>query len=162
MLYVTSFLLRIPLMLHIMVWVNIVVVEVGLIIGAYLMVEKAKSERDSDDPSAMSDEQIAMLRGLGGILAIMAVLWICVICFLRERYDWVCSLSWRLVSCDVSRVLCGRIGVAVDLVEEAAECVTSLGSLPLFCLLLVVVFVAFSALWLLYTTYLVSSADVSQ
>lgn len=53
-----------------------------------------------------------------------------------------------------------RIGVAVDLVEEAADCVTSLGNLPLFCCLLVATFVLFSALWLLYTTYLVSSAEV--
>lgn len=73
-------------MLHIIVWVNIFIVEVGLIIGAYLMSEKAKAERDSDDSSAMSDDQIAMLQGLGAVLAIMAVLWVCVICFLRERW----------------------------------------------------------------------------
>lgn len=142
-------------MLHVIVWVNIFIVEVGLIIGAYLMVEKAKSETNSDDPSAMSDNQILMLRGLGGILAIMAVLWICVICFLRERYDPWKAFPYLVV------MLRHRIRLAVDLVEEAAECVTSLGSLPLFCLLLVVIFIGFSGLWLLYTTYLVSSAEVS-
>lgn len=73
-------------MLHIIVWVNIFIVEVGLIIGAYLMSEKAKTEKDSDDSSAMADDQIAMLQGLGAVLAIMAVLWVCVICFLRERW----------------------------------------------------------------------------
>ena len=49
------------------------------------MIEKAKAENDTDDSSAMSDNQILMLRGLGTVLAIAAVLWICVVCFLRER-----------------------------------------------------------------------------
>ena len=55
-----------------------------------------------------------------------------------------------------------RIGVAVDLIEEAAECITSLGNLAAFCVIMAATFVMFSALWLLYTTYLVSSAEVSR
>eukprot|EP00602_Paraphysomonas_sp_CaronLab_P008850 CAMPEP_0185018998 /NCGR_PEP_ID=MMETSP1103-20130426/1632_1 /TAXON_ID=36769 /ORGANISM="Paraphysomonas bandaiensis, Strain Caron Lab Isolate" /LENGTH=580 /DNA_ID=CAMNT_0027549065 /DNA_START=258 /DNA_END=2000 /DNA_ORIENTATION=+ len=140
MCYVYLFFLRIPCMLTIIVWSNVIIIEAFLVAGAILMLNKAykENEAQSDDPEAFSDMQINLLRGIGGLLAGLAVVWVCVVCFLRER-----------------------IQLAIDLIQEAAACVTSLTAVPLFCLCQVLCFCGFSVLWLLYTVYLVSSAEVT-
>ena len=50
--------------------------------------------------------------------------------------------------------------LAITLVQEAAACITALVLLPLLLLVQVIVFIAFTALWLYYALYLVSSADI--
>ena len=50
--------------------------------------------------------------------------------------------------------------LAISLVQEAAACITALVMLPLLLLLQVGVFLAFTALWMYYSLYLVSSADI--
>jgi hypothetical protein len=53
-----------------------------------------------------------------------------------------------------------RIQLAITLMQEAAACITAMVGLPLYCLMQACGFVGFSAIWLLYTTYLVSSAQI--
>ena len=53
-----------------------------------------------------------------------------------------------------------RIMLAISLVQEAAACITALVLLPVLLLLQVAVFIAFTALWMYYALYLVSSADI--
>lgn len=87
-------------MLTIIVWTNIIVIEIGFILGAALLLSKAGNEDNSDDPSRLSSTevltflenlsddflfQIKMLRGLGSILVAFSILWLCLICYLRER-----------------------------------------------------------------------------
>jgi hypothetical protein len=48
----------IPCMLTIIVWTNIIVIEIGFILGAALLLSKAGHEDDSDDPSRMSSTEV--------------------------------------------------------------------------------------------------------
>lgn len=54
-----------------------------------------------------------------------------------------------------------RIQLAITLLQEAAACITAMVGLPFYCLVQACGFVGFSAIWLFYTTYLVSSADIT-
>lgn len=54
-----------------------------------------------------------------------------------------------------------RIQLAISLLQEAAACITAMVGLPFYCLVQACGFVGFSAIWLFYTTYLVSSADIT-
>jgi hypothetical protein len=49
---------RIPCMLTIMVWSNILLIEIGFILGAALLLSKASNEEDSDDTSRMSMTEV--------------------------------------------------------------------------------------------------------
>jgi hypothetical protein len=48
-------------MLTIIVWTNIIVIEIGFILGAALLLSKAGNEDDSDDPSRMSSTEVCSL-----------------------------------------------------------------------------------------------------
>jgi hypothetical protein len=94
-----------------------------------------------------------MLRGLGSILVAFSILWLCLICYLRERFVPLNNpqLNFALF----------RIQLAISLLQEAAACITAMVGLPFYCLVQAIGFVGFSAIWLLYTTYLVSSAEIT-
>lgn len=57
--------------------------------------------------------------------------------------------------------LSSRIQLAISLLQEAAACITAMVGLPFYCLVQACAFVGFSAIWLVYTTYLVSSAEIT-
>lgn len=88
-------------------------------------------------PPACFFSQIKAFKIAGYILLTFAFLWLCVVVFMRQR-----------------------IMLAITLVQEAAACITALVLLPLLLLVQVIVFLAFTALWMYYALYLVSSADI--
>lgn len=45
-------------MLTIMVWSNILLIEIGFVLGAALLLSKANNEEDSDDPTRMSTTEV--------------------------------------------------------------------------------------------------------
>jgi hypothetical protein len=47
-------------MLTIIVWSNILLIEIGLILGAALLLSKAANEEDSDDASRMSMTEVLL------------------------------------------------------------------------------------------------------
>jgi hypothetical protein len=50
--------IRIPCMLNLIVWSNIIIIEIGFILGAILLLTKAGHEEDSDDPGRMSSTEV--------------------------------------------------------------------------------------------------------
>ena len=75
---------------------------------------------------------------MGAVLACCAVLWLSVICFMRQR-----------------------IALAIGLIRE---CSAALGSMVLLCLLPLLqtaLFVAFTAVWTYFCVYLISSGSVT-
>ena len=51
----------IPCMLTIIVWTNIIVIEIGFILGAALLLSKAGNEENSEDPSRLSSTEVLSL-----------------------------------------------------------------------------------------------------
>lgn len=135
--YLYLFFLRIPCMLNFMIWGSCFLVEALLAgLGAMFLI-KARSEESQEGSDALNDDQITALNVAGWVLIGLAFVWLCVVLFMRER-----------------------IMLAITLVQEAAACITALVMLPLLLLLQVVLFIGFTAIWLWYTVYLVSSADI--
>jgi hypothetical protein len=163
-------------MLTIIVWTNIIVIEIGFILGAALLLSKAGNEDDSDDPSRMSSTEVCSLHLPPHDMA-------CLLNFRSKCFEDWGQFSSRLVSSGcasfaifgkgwlqllLSKIISSpptfallRIQLAISLLQEAAACITAMVGLPFYCLVQACGFVGFSAIWLLYTTYLVSSAEIT-
>lgn len=127
-------LIRIPCMLRIMIWLCILVVFALGLAGGYALVEQAAIEKASD---SMSNEEMYLLEVFGKVLIVFAVLWACVIFVMRER-----------------------IALAVSLIKEASTALVDLPLLLLLPILQTVVMAVFTGVWLTYSVYLVSSAEL--
>jgi hypothetical protein len=78
-----------------------------------------------------------MLNGFGGTLIGIGVLWICITCFMRER-----------------------ISLAINLIKESASALIQIPLLLFMPFFQVLLFAGFTALWLYYCIYLISSGTV--
>lgn len=79
-----------------------------------------------------------LLKALGGTLVGMAVLWACMVCYMRSR-----------------------IALAISLIRESASALLAMPSLCVFPALQTCVFVGFTALWMLFCVFLVTSGDIT-
>mmetsp|Transcript_8013 Transcript_8013/g.13592 ORF Transcript_8013/g.13592 Transcript_8013/m.13592 type:complete len:428 (+) Transcript_8013:815-2098(+) len=120
-----------------MIWGSCVIVEALLAVMGGMFLYKASSEEDQEGADALSADQIKAFKVAGYVLLCLAFIWVCVVVFMRQR-----------------------IMLAISLVQEAAACITALVLLPLLLLVQVAIFLAFTALWMYYSLYLVSSADI--
>jgi choline transporter-like protein 2/4/5 len=129
---------RIPLFLRSIVWFCVGFILIVLAGGGYFLLNEAKEQEHTQDSSSMQTKtEIALLKALGGILSGFAVLWLCVICFMRKR-----------------------IALAISLIRESAHALTSMPLLALLPFLQTMFFAGFTALWMFYCVYLVSSGDI--
>ncbi len=130
---------RIPLVLRSIVWFCVGFILIVLAAGGYFLLNEAKQQEHSHSSSSMqSKTEIALLKALGGFLSGCAVLWLCVICFMRKR-----------------------IALAISLIRESASALTSMPLLALLPFLQTIFFAGFTSLWMCYCIYLVSSGDVN-
>lgn len=130
--------IRIPGVLRSVVWFCVGIIFVVLAAGTYSLLDKAKVEESRTDIDAMNSNQIYMLKVVGGLLGVLTLSWTCVIFIMRHR-----------------------IALAVGLVRETASVLLDMPMLCFFPILYTIVFGSFSALWMYYSVYLVSSGKVT-
>jgi hypothetical protein len=138
--------LRLPLILRALVWVFAVLIFGLLAVSAFVFLERA-SYGDSVLSSATSSligvtassnrMEIQLLKAAGGTSAVAAVIWLCVVCFMRDR-----------------------IALAIGLVRESSRALIAMPLLCFFPLLQVIVCATFTAIWAIFFFYLASSGTV--
>jgi hypothetical protein len=129
--------IRIPLVLRFIVWTSIWFVFLIQAAGGYTFIQRAKQESEGDTVWSQSSTEVQFLKALGVLLAIGAVIWLSLICYMRER-----------------------IALAIGIVRESAKALTAMPLLCMFPVLYWLIFAAFTALWMYYSVYLVSSGEV--
>lgn len=82
--------------------------------------------------------QIQLLRSVGSGLGVLAVLWASLVCFLRER-----------------------IALAIGIIKESSAALIDMPLLCFFPLFQTFLFACFTAIWLLYSAYLISSGELT-
>lgn len=128
---------RVPCLLRVAVWISISIVLLLLTAGAFLMLEEAKSEEKKDGADAMAPIQIRLLKGLGIFLAAAALLWLCLVVFLREK-----------------------IALAISLLYETSKAVTAIPLLMITPFINGLVIAAFTFAWVIVCAYLVTSGNI--
>jgi len=125
--FIYLYLVRIPWIMNILVWGSILVIQAALAGLGYLMYAQAQTWTED---GTHSSNAIYALYGCACIFGVLAVLWLCAICFLRKQIE-----------------------LAEDIVEEAARPVTAMPAMFLWPLLqtaATLVFVAFFFVYLMY------------
>lgn len=146
--------IRIPLVLRSTVWLCVLVVFVVFAGGGYSFLTRAK-EVEAGGSSYIAGSslgtvggehfvtgsmtlEVGLLKGVGGALSACALIWLCVICLMRER-----------------------IAIAIGLVREASKALLAIPSLVLVLpLLQTAVFAAFTTIALVFSVYLASSGNI--
>jgi hypothetical protein len=138
--------IRIRLVLRALVWTSIVLVFALLVALSVLFLDRASSTSNgflAALPSSFrinpseNPLEIKILKVLGALLAVSAFLWICVICFMRER-----------------------IALAIGLIRESSKAITSMILICFFPFLQTICFLAFTAIWSVFFFYLASSGNI--
>eukprot|EP01038_Epipyxis_sp_PR26KG_P006534 gene6534-8977_t len=124
---------RIPLILRGLVWLSICVIFILLAVGGYALLTEAQYQQ-SKSTGQQSQSEIYLLKALGGVLLGFAFIWLCIVCFMRQR-----------------------IALAIGLIRESAVVLTTMPILCLLPFLQTVIFAGFSSLWMCYCIYLVSA-----
>jgi choline transporter-like protein 2/4/5 len=137
--------IRIRLVLRALVWTSIVLVFALLVALSVLFLDRASTSNGflAALPSSFrinpseNPLEIKILKVLGALLAVSAFLWICVICFMRER-----------------------IALAIGLIRESSKAITSMILICFFPFLQTICFLAFTAIWTVFFFYLASSGNI--
>jgi len=125
--------IRIPGVMHIMVWGIILVIFVALIgLGAYLW----ETATHWDYGGTKSKDYILGLKVFGGILLVAGILWALLVLFMRKR-----------------------ILLAESVSKQAARCMFSMPIIVLYPLLQVAGLVIFMIPWVVYLLYLASMGE---
>jgi hypothetical protein len=130
--------IRIPCVLRTVVWLSIALICGILFGGGYVILEKVKKEQDLQGAAAPSKQQIMLEKGVGAALVICGVIWVSVLCVMRER-----------------------IALAITLVRESVKAMISMPLLIFFPLFQCIVFGLLTALWGVYSAYLISSGELT-
>jgi choline transporter-like protein 2/4/5 len=130
--------IRTPCVLRLLIWLCAAVVLVVSAGGAFFMYEKSNEEAKADGAESISSMQIKLLRGLCGVLAAFAILWLCLLVFLRSR-----------------------INLAIGLIKESSHAIISMPLMYLSPIFNVLFMAIFTVVWLVFCVYLVSSGEVT-
>lgn len=132
------FIVRIPLILRMVVWACAALIQGILTASALYFLSESSKANGGYSSFCHCSTEIVLLKALGGVLLVMAVLWAALLGFWRKK-----------------------IALAISLVRESC---TALTSMPLICfmpMLQTCAFAAFTALWMLFSVYLVSSGTLT-
>lgn len=130
--------IRTPCVLRLLVWLCALVVLLVSAGGAFFMYEKSNEETKASGADTQSTMQINLLRGLSAILAAFAVLWLCLLVFLRSR-----------------------INLAIGLIKESSHAIISMPLMYFSPIFNIIIMALFTAVWLVYCVYLVTSGEIT-
>ena len=138
--------IRLTLVLRSLVWIFVVLVFLLFGLGAFVTLGRANysggilSEKASfltGITASENNDEIKLLTFVGVVLALMALLWMCLICFMRDR-----------------------IALAIDLLKETLTALSSMPLLIYFPIIQVILYVGFTAGWAICFFYLASSGVI--
>eukprot|EP00981_Chlorochromonas_danica_P011443 scaffold4011_cov197-Ochromonas_danica.AAC.25 len=132
------FIVRIPLLLRSVVWLCAALIQVILSGGAFYFLSEASKRNGGYSSLCHCSTEVILLKVLGSLLLVGAVLWLSILAFWRQK-----------------------IALAISLVREACIALTSMPLLCLMPMLQTVCFGGFTAIWMLFAVYLVSSGDIT-
>jgi Plasma-membrane choline transporter len=137
---------RLPFILRALVWVFVVLIFGFLAVCALVFLERAsfgvsilsRATGSLIGETATSNKiETQLLKAAGGASAVAAIIWLCVVCFMRDR-----------------------IALAIGLVRESSRALIAMPLLCFFPLLQVIVCATFTAIWAIFFFYLASSGTV--
>ncbi|RYG66411.1 CTL/SLC44 family protein [archaeon] len=128
---------RIPLLLRLVVWSCALLVQLLLSVGGLFFLYQSSQRNGGYSTLCHCSTEVVLLKTVGGVLLVCAILWASILGF------------WR-----------SRIALAISLVRESAAALTYM---PLICflpLLQTALYVGVTAVLLLYAVYLATSGQV--
>ena len=138
--------MRLRLVLRSLVWIFVVLVFLLLGLGSFFLLGRANYSGGVLSEKALlftgitaseNKDEIKLLTFAGLALAVMALIWMCLICFMRDR-----------------------IALAVDLLKETLKVLSSMPLLICFPIIQVILYTVFTAGWAISFFYLASSGVI--